>query len=189
MAQLGLNDLKPGVIFKLNGEPHVVLTSHFMRTAQRKPVRQSKVKSLVSGKVLDMNFNFNAKYEEADVTRSSASVLFKDKTGFTFMDIESYEQFSISLEDLGDQAKYLKEGIEVIIVRFEGTPISVELPKKINLKIIETADAVARGDTAQGTVLKEAKLETGYSVKVPLFIKNGETIRINTDTGEYVERA
>lgn len=189
MATLGLNDLKPGVIFKLNGEPHIVLTSNFMRTAQRKPVRQSKVKSLVSGKVLDMHFNFNAKYEEADVTRSSASVLFKDKTGFTFMDSESYEQFSISLEDLGDQAKYLKEGVEVVIVRFEGTPISVELPKKVDLKIIETADAVARGDTAQGTVLKEAKLETGYTVKVPLFIKNGETIRINTDTGDYVERA
>ncbi len=189
MATLGLNDLKPGVIFKLNGEPHIVLTSNFMRTAQRKPVRQSKVKSLVSGKVLDMNFNFNAEYEEADVSRSTASVLFRDKSGFTFMDGETYEQFSIALDGLGDQAHFLKEGMEVTIVRFEGNPISVELPKKIDLKIVETADAVARGDTAQGTVLKEAKLETGYTVKVPLFIKNGETIRINTETGEYVERA
>lgn len=188
MAKLGLNDLKPGVIFKMDGEPYLILTSNFLRMAQRKPVRQAKIKSLISGKVLDWSFNFNAEHEEADVERSKATMLFRDKDGVTFMDVETYEQFVITLQDLGDQINYLKDGTEVNIVRFEGKPISVDLPKKIQFKVTDTME-VARGDTAQGSVMKDATIETGAVVKVPMFIKNGEMIVVNTDTGEYSERA
>ncbi len=187
MASLGLNDLRPGIIFKLNNEPYLILTSNFMRMAQRKPVRQAKIKNLISGKVLDMNFNFNAAYDEADVERTKATVLFRTGDEFTFMDSESYDQFGISVGDIGDSAKFLKDETEVMIVKFEGRPISVELPKKVELKVTETVDA-ARGDTAQGTVQKDAQLETGSSIRVPLFVKTGDTVRINTETGEYVER-
>lgn len=188
MASLGMNDLKPGVIFVLDGAPYVILKSDFMRTAQRKPVRQGKVRGLVNGKVLDLTFNFNAKYEEADVERRTATVLYSDAQGFTFMDSESFDQFTRARAELGDVSRYLKDGLEVVMVRFEGNPISVEPPKKVDLKVTDTMDAV-KGDTAQGSVMKDATLETGYVAKVPLFIKRGEVIRINTDTGEYVERA
>lgn len=188
MATLGLNDLKPGVVFKMNGEPYLILQSNFVRMAQRKPVRQAKVKSLVSGKVLGTNFYFNSAYEEADVERRKASFLFRANDRCTFMDAESYEQFEIPAADLGDQVHYLTDGLAVSIVQFEGRPISVELPKKVELTVTSTMDA-ARGDTAQGAVTKEATLETGATIRVPMFIKTGDVVRINTDTGEYVERA
>ncbi|MBI3115143.1 MAG: elongation factor P, partial [Candidatus Kerfeldbacteria bacterium] len=155
-----MNDLRPGVIFVLDGEPYVILKSDFMRTAQRKPVRQGKVRGLVSGKVLDLTFNFNAKYEEADVERGTATVLYGDEQGFTFMDSETFDQFTLSRDALADVAEYLKDGLEVMVVRFEGNPISIEPPKKVDLKVTDTMDAV-KGDTAQGSVLKEATLETG----------------------------
>lgn len=188
MATLGLNELKAGVIFTMDNEPYVILQSNFVRMAQRKPVRQAKVKSLVSGKVLGMNFYFNSEYREADVERTKASFLFRTKDTCTFMDAATYEQFEIPAGDLGDQAQFLSDGLEVSIVKFEGRPISVELPKKVELKVTTTMD-VARGDTAQGSVTKEAALETGATVRVPMFIKTGDVVRINTDTGEYVERA
>lgn len=188
MARLGLNDLKPGVIFKLNDEPYLVLSSNFVRMAQRKPVRQAKVKGLVSGKVIGMNFLFNADYEEADVERATATFLYKDAVGYVFMDGETFDQFTIPNDDIGNQGGFMTDGLEVGIVRFEGKPISVELPKKVELKVTDTHDAT-RGDTAQGGVLKDAALSTGHTIKVPLFIKQGDVVRINTDTGEYVERA
>ncbi len=188
MAKLSLNDLKPGVIFKMNDEPYLILSSNFVRMAQRKPVRQAKVRSLVSGKVLGMNFLFNADYEEADVERTPATFLFREDNGFVFMDGETFDQFTIPLADMSDQGGFLSDGMEVSILRFEGKPISVELPKKVTLTVTETLDAT-RGDTAQGGVMKDATLSTGHVIKVPLFIKQGDGVIVNTDTGEYVERA
>ena len=183
----GMNELRAGVVFKMNDEPYIVLWSNFLRMAQRKPVRQAKIKNLITGKILEMSFKLDDRFEEADVQRKKASYLYHDETTATFMDSETFDQATIDLKDLGEFTKFLIEGAEVNLLVFEGKTIGIDLPKKVELKVVETADAV-RGDTAQGSVMKEAKLESGATIKVPMFIKQGDTIRINTDTGDYVER-
>lgn len=184
---LDMNDIRVGTLVKIDNEPYICLWSDFMRTAQRKPVRRTKLKNLISGNILEQTFKHGDKIEEADVARSKASFLYADGETVHFMDNESFEQVALPKDMLGEGSHFLKEGVEYSLVNFEGKPITIELPKKIELKITDTSDAV-RGDTAQGSVMKDATLETGYTVKVPMFVKQGETIRINTDTGEYVER-
>ena len=158
-----------------------------MRTAQRKPVRRTKLKNLITGGVLEQTFKHGDKIEEADVARSKASYLYSDETGVHFMDNESFEQIALPKEMCAEQLHFMKEGVEYQLVNFEGKPITVELPKKVELQVVETND-VTRGDTT-GNVLKDAKLETGHMIRVPQFIKQGEMIRINTETEEYAERA
>jgi len=184
---LEMSDLRAGVVFKMNNEPYVILWSNFLRMAQRKPVRQAKVKNLITGKILELSFKLDDRFEEADVQRAKATYLYHDEDHATFMDATTFEQTSVPIADIGEQLRYLNDGGEVTLLLFEGKPIGIELSKKVELKISETADAT-RGDTAQGSATKEAKLETGFTIKVPMFIKQGDTVRINTDTGEYVER-
>jgi len=114
--------------------------------------------------------------------------LYRDAGQFHFMDNGTYEQFSVPSSLLGDKAGFLKDGQEVDVLYYNNKPINIELPKKVELKVIETEPGV-KGDTAQGSVMKPAKLETGATIPVPLFIKEGDVIRINTERGEYVERA
>lgn len=184
---LGMNDLRAGVVFKMKNEPYLILQSTFLRMAQRKPVRQAKLKNLITGKVLELSFKLDDKFEEADVQRRKATYLYRHDSSATFMDAETYDQTSIDLKDLGDSVNFLVDGAEVTLLLFEGKSMGVELPKKIDLKVTQTGEAV-RGDTAQGSVMKDATLETGYALKVPMFIRTGDTVRINTNSGEYVER-
>lgn len=184
---LDMNDIRVGTLVKIDGQPYVCLWSDFMRTAQRKPVRRTKLKNLISGNVLEQTFKHGDKIEAADVERSKASYLYSDETGAHFMDAGSYEQLTVPKDMVAEQLHFMKEGEEYSLVNFEGKPITVELPKKVEMKVTETSDVV-RGDTAQGAVLKDAIIETGATVRVPMFIKTGETIRINTETGEYAER-
>ena len=183
---LDMNDIRVGTLVKIDGQPYVCLWSDFMRTAQRKPVRRTKLKNLISGNVLEQTFKHGDKIEEADVDRSKASYLYSDESGAHFMDNSSYEQVALPKEMVEEQLHFMKDGTEYNLVNFEGKPITVELPKKVELQVTETSDVV-RGDTT-GAVLKEATLETGHTMRVPQFIKQGDVIRINTETGEYAER-
>lgn len=182
-----LNSIRAGLTILVDGEPYLVLESDFMRTAQRKPVMRTKLRHLITGRVLEQSFKPGDKVEEADITRLKANFLYADDKQAHFMNQETFEQFDFPLSALGDKLHYLKEGQEVSILNFNGSPINVELPKKVVLKVIEAPPGV-RGDTA-GNVTKQIKLETGLTVNAPLFIKEGEEVIINTDTGEYVERA
>lgn len=184
---LGMNDLRAGVVFKMNNEPYLILWSNFLRMAQRKPVRQAKIKNLITGKVLEISFKLDDRFEEADVQRVKATYLYHDQGAAAFMDAATFEQTSMPMSDVGEQLQYLNEGGEVALLLFEGKPIGLELPKKVELKVAETMD-VSRGDTAQGSVMKDAVLENSHTIKVPMFIKQGDTVRVNTETGEYVER-
>lgn len=184
---LGMNELRTGVVFKKDDEPYLILWSNFLRMAQRKPVRQAKVKNLITGKILELSFKLDDRFEEADVQRVKSTYLYHDETTATFMNQETYDQFSIDMESVRDALPFLIEGSEITVITFEGKPIGVEIPKKVELAVTETADAV-RGDTAQGAVMKDATLENGSTVKVPMFIKQGDRVRINTETGDYVER-
>jgi len=184
---MDMNDIRVGTLVKIDGQPYVCLWSDFMRTAQRKPVRRTKLKNLITGNVLEQTFKHGDKIEEADVTRSKAGYLYSDEQGAHFMDNETYEEVTLPKEMVAEQLKFMKDGTDYALVNFEGKPITCELPKKVELKVVETND-VSRGDTT-GNVLKEATLETGAVIKVPAFIKQGEVIRINTETEEYAERA
>ncbi len=183
-----LNDIKKGLALNINDEPYLVLEAKFLRMQQRKPVMQTKLRNLITGKVLENSFKPGDRVEEADLLRKKVNYLYNDNQGYHFMDNESYEQFFLSAGQLGEITKFFKEGMEVEALYFNGQPISVALPPKIDLKVV-SAEPGIRGDTAQGKVTKPAILETGTRINVPIFVKEGDMIRLNTETGEYVERA
>lgn len=183
-----LNSIKPGVVILRNGEPYIVQWSNFLRMQQRKPVMQSKLRHLVTGKVLEVSFHPGESVEEADLERVKANFLYHDHEGSHFMDNVNFEQFSFSDETLGDKKNFLKDGMEVEILKFNGNPINLAIAPKVQLKVTSAPPGV-RGDSAQGGVMKEVTLENGLIIKAPLFIKEGDMLVVNTDTGEYVERA
>lgn len=170
-----------------NGEPCRIEWSNRMRTAQRKPVMQTRLKNIISGKVFEYSFKFGEKVEDADVSKEKANFLYADADGAHFMNPSTYETIDVSKETLGDLILLLAEGVEVNIVRWSGNPVSVELPPKVELKVTE-APPETKGNSG-GNVTKPVTLETGLVVNVPMFIKEGEVIRIRTEDREYVERA
>ncbi|MEA3272384.1 MAG: elongation factor P [Patescibacteria group bacterium] len=183
-----LNSLKVGVRIIYNGEPFIITSARFVKMQQQQPIMQTKIKNLIDGRVLPVTFKSSEKVEEADLERTKASFLYKDEENVNFMDSESYEQFALSLSVLAGKDKYLKDGDEVEILKFQGKPVTLDIPKKITLKV-KSAPPGVRGDTASGKVTKEVELENGLKIKTPLFIKEGDSIVVNTETGEYVERA
>jgi elongation factor P len=188
MSNLDFSDLKKtGHIIKYNNQPYQIIWSNFMRTAQRKPVIQTKLKNLINGKVMEYSFKYGEKVEGADVTRKKAQFLYSDTEGSHFMDQETFETITISADVIGGQTAYLKEGNQAIIMFFENNPIGIDLPVKIDLKVIE-APPGTKGNSASGTT-KPVTLETGHVVNVPLFIKEGDSVRVDTRSGDYVERA
>lgn len=182
-----INDLKKtGTVIVVNKEPYQVIFSQHARTAQRRAFVRTKLKNLVTGQILEKTFNASDKIEEANIEKSKANFLYAEKDDLFFMDNQTYEQFSLKMSCLWDQEKFLKEGTEVGVLMFDKRPINVDLPKKINLKVIEAPPSI-KGDSAT-TPTKTVTLETGAKINVPIFIKTGDVIRINTESGEYVER-
>lgn len=182
-----INDLKKtGTVIVVNNEPYQVIFSQHARTAQRRAFVRTKLKNLVTGQILEKTFNASDKIGKANIEKTKANFLYIEKDDLFFMDNQTYEQFSLKKSCLRDQEKFLKEGTEVVILMFDKKPINVELPKKINLRVIEAPPGI-KGDSAT-TPTKTVTLETGAKINVPIFIKTGDTIRINTESGGYVER-
>ncbi|MEK9166835.1 MAG: elongation factor P [Patescibacteria group bacterium] len=186
MAQ-SITDLKVGVVLNHSNAPYQIISNSFMRTAQRKPVMRTKLKNLMNGNVMEKTFIAGESFEVADVGRKTIQFLYKDSDNAYFMDSENFDQFSFTLESLGDMANYLQDGKEMTALMYEGRPISIQLPPKVELKVVETTPGI-KGDRAQSGT-KIAIVESGASVNVPLFVNEGDMIRVNTETGEYVERA
>lgn len=184
---MDISDIKLGAIILYNGDPCQIIWSNRMRTAQRKPVMQTKLKNIITGKVMEYSFKFGEKIEEADVTREKASFLYADAEATHYMNKESFETIDMPVEVTGEQVKFLKEGYEVSIVRFNGSPVSVELPIKVELTVTEAPPSVT--GNSGGNVTKPVTTETGLVVNAPMFIKEGDVIRVDTRDGEYVERA
>ncbi len=184
---LSFSELKLGSILNIDNQPYQIIWQNFQRTAQRKPVLQTKMRNLVTGKVIEYSFKFGEKVEEANIERVSAQFLYFDGGAAYFMDNSSFETIGLPIDSIGEGKSFLKAGLECNLILFEGKPVKVELPIKVEYKITATAPGV-KGDTATGGN-KPATLETGVVVQVPLFIKEGENIIVNTQTGEYVERA
>jgi len=184
---MDLNDVKLGAIVLLNGQPFQVIWSNRMRTAQRKPVMQAKLRNVITGKVMEYSFKFGEKVEEADVTRERANFLYADNDGTHFMNNETFETIDMPKEVTAEQEPFLKESTEVQILRFNNKPVSIELPIKIDLTVTEAPPNVV--GNSGGNVTKPVTMETGLVVQAPMFIKAGDVLRIVTRSGEYVERA
>ena len=187
MAISSLNDIKKGMVINYEGQPCIVLEARFLRMQQRKPVMQTKLKNIITGKVVEYSFKAGETVTEADVERRKASYLYSENDKLFFMDQTTYDQFFFTKDTVGEHAQLLKEGQSVDVVLFNGNAVTVTLPPKVDLIVTQTTDAV-KGNTASGNVSKEATLETGFIIRVPLFIKEGDMIRISTDSFEYVER-
>lgn len=183
---MDISDIKLGSILLYNGEPFQVIWHNRMRTAQRKPVMQTKLRNVITGKVMEYSFKFGEKVTEADVSREKANFLYTDEQGTHFMSNESFESVDFDKEVTAEQEPFLKEGVEVSVLRFNGKPVSIELPIKIDYTVTEAPPGI-RGDSG-GSVTKRITLETGLVVDAPLFIEEGQVIRVDTRTGEYVER-
>ncbi|MEK7616010.1 MAG: elongation factor P [Patescibacteria group bacterium] len=182
------NELRPGVFFIYEGQPFVVLSSQPLRMQQRKPVFQTRMRNLINGKIIEHNFMVSDVLEEADIQKREANFLYAHRGEFWFTDKDNPKnRFKIEESILGDGAKFLKPNTVVTAIEYNGKAITVELPVKMDFKVIE-APPSTRGNTAQGGT-KQVKIETGAMINVPLFINEGEVIRVNTETGEYVERA
>ena len=148
---------------------------------------RTRVKNLRSGKIVEQNFKSAETLDFEDVQYKKMQYLFTDGQLYTFMDNQTYEQVQISGADIGDDVKFFKEGLEATIVMHGETPLTVELPKKIQYTIISAPPAV-KGDTSSGNVTKEVELDNGLKIRTPIFVKEGEKVLVNTDTGEYSER-
>lgn len=181
-----ITDLKPGRAIQIDGEPYLVLVSQFGRKSQSKANMQCKLKNLKSGTILSRNFQGSEKIEPADVGYRRTQFLYADGDTYTFMDLETYDQFTFSREALGDVAEYLTDGSEVDALLFAEQPIGISLKATVDLKVVETIPGV-KGDTATGGS-KPAKLESGLTIQVPLFINEGDVVKVNTETGAYMTR-
>lgn len=183
---LSITNLKKGVLFQMEGVPYRVVDYNQKVMGRGGSIVNVRIKSLTDGKVLEKTFKGNEQLESADVSNQTVQYLYSDGSTFYFMNGDTFEQFEIEAELVGDGAGYLKEGDNVTLQSFDGKPINVELPKNVPLKVTYAEDAV-KGDTSSA-ITKEATLETGITIRVPAFIKTGDIISVDTSNGAYRER-
>jgi elongation factor P len=190
MALIGANELKRKLLIAVDGQPYVVLDVFFASPTARGAATmvRTKLRQLLTGAVMERSFRSSEKFEEPDVEFAPASFLYSDAEGCHFMDEKSYEQVVFSAEEVGNDRGYLKEGVSLQVLKYNGAPVSLQLPQFVELAVIST-ELGLRGDTAAGGATKQATVETGLVVRVPLFIKEGEIVRVNTQTGEVAGRA
>ncbi|PYM35891.1 MAG: elongation factor P [Candidatus Rokuibacteriota bacterium] len=178
-------EFKKGLRIVFDGEPYTIVDFQHVKPGKGGAFIRTKLKHMRSGKVIDNTFRSGEKVELVDFEEKHMQYLYRDDR-YHFMDTESYEQLSLSPEEVGDARDYLKENTEVDVLYIGGRPVTVELPNFVELAIAKT-DPGVRGDTAQGGT-KPARLETGASVQVPLFLNEGDVVKIDTRTGEYLGR-
>ncbi len=183
---LGVTDLRKGQVFAWENHPYIVVEYAQKVMGRGGSIVNVKMKSLLDGKLLQKTFKGNEQLDSVDLTYSNVQFLYADDVKHYFMDQSSYEQVELSNDIIGDQAGYLREGDVVKAMKLDGNAVSVELPKNVFLKVTYTEDVV-KGDTTSN-VLKDATLDTGITVKVPSFIKVGDEISVDTESGAYRER-
>jgi elongation factor P len=186
MAQVSTNEFKSGLKVEVEGEPYTIVANEFVKPGKGQPFNRVKLKHLRTGRVTEKTFKSGDKIDLADVEDCKMRMLYKESDSVIFMDDKTFDQVSIPLSIIGDKDPWLMEEVIYDIVIYKGEPIDVQPPTFMEMKITETAPGV-RGDTS-GRVLKPATTETGAKVQVPIFIEEGERIKIDTRTGEYVSR-
>ncbi|MFT7224290.1 MAG: elongation factor P [Cellvibrionaceae bacterium] len=186
MANYSTNEFRSGLKVLLDGEPCTILDNEFVKPGKGQAFSRVKLRNLNTGRVWERTFKSGESLDSADVMDIDMDYLYSDGEFWYFMEPETYEQYQADAKALGDAEKWLIEQDRVVITLYNGVPLAVTPPNHVELKIVET-DPGVKGDTAQGGT-KPAVLSTGASVKVPLFVSEGEVIRVDTRTGEYLSR-
>ncbi|MHB1285648.1 MAG: elongation factor P [Leptospirales bacterium] len=186
MGVIVTNEFRNGARLEVEGEPYVIVEFQHVKPGKGGSFVRTRLKSLKSGSVIDRTFRSGEKFDEPDIEEKTMQFLYAEGTDSIFMDMENYEQLALSKAELGDRVLYLKEQMVANILYYRGKAITVELPLFVELKIAET-DPARKGDTASGGS-KPAKLETGAIVKVPFHLQEGDIIKVDTRTGDYIER-
>jgi elongation factor P len=183
-------DVKKKSFFEHEGEPYACLDVQVSTPTARggQTLVRLKMRNLITRAVFDKTFKAGEKFKEPDLGKVQASFLYADADGFHFMDQESFETHTLSEETVGDNRFYLLEGLLVGLLKFNGNPIGLEFPPHVELTVTYTEPGF-RGDTSSGGVTKAATLETGLEIRVPLFVKEGDRVRVHTETGEFAGRA
>ncbi len=188
MGSIDANQCRPGRKLLLDGDLYTVLERAHHKPGKGGAFVRFKLKGIVTGKVIDHTVRAGTKMESADVSVQPMQYLYKEADAFVFMDNETYDQYHVGADLLGDDAGFLSENAEADVTMYEGAAIGVQLPQKMIFEVVDTIENPAKGNTATNHT-KDATIETGLVVQVPLFIKTGEKIRISTEDGKYVERA
>ncbi len=186
MASYSTNEFKSGLKIMMDGDPCAIVENEFVKPGKGQAFNRVKIRNLKTGRVVDKTFKSGDSVEAADVMDTEMQYLYADGEFWHFMVPDTFEQFAADKNAVGDAAQWLKEEDVCQVTLWNNAPLSVSAPNFVELKIVET-DPGVRGDTAQGGV-KPARLETGASVRVPLFVEEGEVIKVDTRTGEYVSR-
>ena len=181
------SDMRKGVKIEHEGDIWNVTEVMHRTPGNLRAFVQARIQSLTNGRNKDERFRSTEQVKAADIEPKKLQFLYHDGDLYTFMDNDNYEQIQIGVAGIGDNAGYLTDGLDVLVQFIDGRPLAIELPAKVVLKIVETEPGV-KGDTVNN-VLKPAKTETGLIVQVPIFVNEGDSIRVNTDSGQYVERA
>ncbi len=185
---INFGDLRRGIAIEVDGQPYEVVEYERHKMQQRAPVTRLKLRNLKDGKMIDRTFqNYTTEFSLAHVEERPAQFLYTDGHFYNVMDMETYDQYQLTREQIGDMVSYLKEEMVVDVIFYKEQVINVHLPIFVDLKVAETIPGF-KGDTAQGGT-KPATLETGLTIQVPLFISAGEKVRVDTRSGQYTERA
>ena len=187
MAQISTSDIRGGVKIVVEGQPYTVVSNEFVKPGKGQSFNRIKIKHLMTGRVVERTFKSGEKLDLADVSEGPMRLLYKEPDGAIFMDEKSFEQTKIPLENIGDTVQWLLDDQLFTVIFYNGSPVSVEAPTFMEMVITETSPG-ARGDTASGRVLKPAVLESGAKIQIPIFVEEGERVKVDTRTGEYVSR-
>lgn len=186
MANYSTNEFRGGLKILLDGEPYAIVENEFVKPGKGQAFNRVKLRNLLNGRIVDKTFKSGETVEAADVVEIELGYLYTDGTQWHFMDAAGYEQYAADGAAMAEARQWIREQDVCTVTLYDGRPITVAPPNFVELKVVET-DPGVRGDTASGGV-KPAKLETGAVVKVPLFVEQGEVLRIDTRSGEYVGR-
>ncbi len=179
-------EFRRGLKIEIDKKPFIIVDFQHVKPGKGGAFVRTKMKNLINGSVMEKTFRSGEKVEKPDLNEKDMQYLYKDDQGFHFMDTENYEQVFISTSQVGDSANFLSDGLELTVLYYEGAPISLEIPNFVELPIEKTEPGV-KGDTATGGS-KPATLTTGFVVQVPLFLNEGDVLKIDTRSGDYVER-
>jgi elongation factor P len=185
-SSVDATELRPGLKLLMDGQPYTIIERQFVKPGKGAAFTRTKMKNLLTGRNVEINFRSGEKIEVADIEEKGMSFLYKEGEDFVFMDQQSYEQITIVKDLVGDDWKWLKDNMVVFVLFWNGRAIGVTLPNLVELRVV-TSEPGAKGDTSGGAQ-KPATLETGSTINVPLFINEGDLLRIDTRTGQYCER-
>lgn len=187
MPQISTNEFRSGMKIEVEGQPYTIISNEFVKPGKGQSFNRVKIKHLLTSRLIERTFKSGDKVDVADVIEGNMRLLYKEGDGAVFMDDVTFEQTTIPLKNIGDNSQWLSEDSLYEIVFYKGVPVTIVPPTFMEMKIVETAPG-DRGNTASGRVLKPAITQSGAKIQVPIFVEEGETVKIDTRTGEYVSR-